>query len=84
MPNNKKVLLRLKTAKGQIDGIIKMVEEGRYCIDISNQILAVMSLLKNANQEILANHLEHCVKNAISSEDADQKIDEVIKLLSRM
>ena len=84
MHDNKKVLLRLKTAKGQIDGIIKMIEEDRYCIDISNQMLAVMSLLKNANQQILANHLEHCVKHAISHEDADEKIDEIIKLLSRM
>lgn len=81
---NKKGLLRLKTAKGQIEAAIKMIEEERYCIDISNQLLATQALIKNANQEILANHLQHCLKNAISNEDADQKIEEVIKVLSKM
>ena len=44
-----KALQALKTSKGQIEGIIKMIEEGRYCIDISNQIIAAQSLLKKAN-----------------------------------
>ena len=76
--SNEKVLLRLKTARGQIDAVIKMIEDGRYCIDISNQLLAIQSLIKNAN------HLNNCVKNAVNEHDADQKIDEVIKLLSKL
>ena len=44
---------RLKTARGQIDGLIKMVEEDRYCLDISNQLLATQALLKRANEEVL-------------------------------
>lgn len=40
----KKALLALKTSKGQIEGIIKMIEEGRYCLDVSNQIIAAQSL----------------------------------------
>lgn len=79
-----KVLLRLKTAKGQIDAIIKMIEEDRYCIDVSNQLLAVQSLIKNANQAVLANHLSHCVKDAVSMEDADTKIQEMITILNKM
>ena len=63
--SNEKVLLRLKTARGQIDAVIKMIEDERYCIDISNQLLAIQSLIKN----------EH---------DADKKIDEVIKLLTKL
>ena len=55
--SNKKVLLRLKTARGQIDAVIKMIEEDRYCIDIANQLLAIQSLIKNANNEVLTNHL---------------------------
>jgi len=55
----KKALQLLKTARGQIDGIIKMIEEGRYCIDISNQILASQALLKKSNLEILKGHLNH-------------------------
>ena len=75
--SNEKVLLRLKTARGQIDAVIKMIEDERYCI-------AIQSLIKNANNEVLSNHLNHCVKNAINEHDADQKIDEVIKLLTKL
>ncbi len=53
----KKALQALKTARGQIDGIINMIEEERYCIDISNQILAAQSLVKKANMLILKQHL---------------------------
>ena len=48
----------LRTASGQVDGIIRMLEEGRYCIDISNQILATEALLKKANALVLVNHLD--------------------------
>ena len=82
--SNEKVLLRLKTARGQIDAVIKMIEDERYCIDISNQLLAIQSLIKNANNEVLSNHLNHCVKHAINEHDADKKIDEVIKLLTKL
>ena len=82
--SNDKVLLRLKTAKGQIDAVIKMIEEGRYCIDVSTQLLAIQSLVKNANQEVLSNHLTHCVKNAVNAKDADEKIEETIKIMNKM
>lgn len=82
--SNEKVLLRLKTARGQIDAVIKMIEDERYCIDISNQLLAIQSLIKNANNKVLSNHLNHCVKHAINEHDADKKIDEVIKLLTKL
>ena len=48
-----KVSRLLKTARGQIDGILKMIEEDRYCIDISNQVLAAEAMLKKANREII-------------------------------
>ena len=79
----KKSLQSLKTAKGQIDGIIKMIEEDRYCIDISNQIFAAQSLLKKANLIILENHLSHCVKDACISGDGDEKINEIMKILDK-
>ena len=47
----------LKTARGQIDGILKMVEEDRYCMDISHQLVATEAILNNANNEILTAHL---------------------------
>lgn len=80
----KKALQALKTARGQIDGIINMIEEERYCIDISNQILAAQSLVKKANMLILKQHLEHCVKEACKNNDADNKIEEIIKILEKV
>lgn len=80
----KKALQYLKTSKGQIEGIIKMVEDGRYCIDISNQIVAAQSLLKKANMLILKQHLHHCVKDALIHGSGEEKVDEIIELLSKI
>ncbi len=81
----KKTIKNLKTVKGQIDGIIKMIEEGKYCVDVSNQIMAAYSLLKKANLDILEGHLQHCVtKSFESNENSDEKISEIIQLLKRM
>jgi len=80
----KKAILALKTSKGQIEGIIKMIEEERYCMDISNQIVASQSLLKKANLLILKQHLNHCVKDAFINNRGDEKVDEIIDLLSKL
>ncbi|MGY4686853.1 metal-sensing transcriptional repressor [Petrotoga sp. DB-2] len=69
---HEKALRKLKTARGQIDAAIKMIEEERYCIDISKQLLATISLLKNAHSEILKKHIETCVKDAMSSKDPEE------------
>ena len=74
----------LKTARGQIDGLLKMVEEDRYCIDISHQILAAEALLKKANRMVLAAHLKGCVRNAMESKEGAEKIDEFISVLEKM
>lgn len=79
-----KALQALKTSKGQIEGIIKMIEDGRYCIDISNQIVAAQSLLKKSNLLILKQHLSHCVKDAVLSDNSEEKINEIIELLSKI
>ena len=78
------VLRYLRTARGQIDGIIKMVEEDRYCIDISTQVMAAEAMLNRANQEILAAHLKHCVKTASTEAEREQKIDELIGMLGKL
>lgn len=80
----KKALQSLKTARGQIEGIIKMIEDERYCVDISNQIMAAQSLLKRANMLILRQHLEHCVKDACHHDQGDEKIDEIISILEKI
>jgi len=85
MNEEKKMAIQcLKTSKGQIEGIIKMVDEGRYCIDISNQIIAVASLLKKANMLIIRQHLNHCVKDAFFNNTGDEKVNEIMQLLSKL
>ena len=84
MEERKKSIQNLKIAKGQIEGIIKMIEDERYCVDISNQIIAVQSLLKKANMQILRRHLDHCVKDAILHNNGDEKINEIINLFEKV
>jgi len=79
-----KAVQSLKTSKGQIEGIIKMLDEGRYCIDISNQIIAAQSLLKKANMLILKQHLNHCVKDAFINNTGEEKVDEIMELLTKL
>lgn len=74
----------LKISKGQIEAIIKMIEDERYCVDISNQIIAAQSLLKKANLLILKQHMNHCVIEAIEHDKGTEKIDEIIALLSKV
>lgn len=74
----------LKTVRGQVDGIIKMMDEGRYCLDISNQIAAAQSLLKKANMLILKQHMNHCVKEAFLHNKGEEKVDEIIELLEKL
>ncbi|PNR94583.1 metal-sensing transcriptional repressor [Petrotoga sp. 9PWA.NaAc.5.4] len=81
---HEKALRKLKTAKGQIEATIKMIEEERYCIDISKQLLATISLLKNAHSDILTKHIETCVKEATSSNDQNlisQKLEELEEVI---
>lgn len=80
----KKALQALKTSKGQIEGIIKMLEDERYCVDISNQIIAAQSLLKKANLLILKQHMNHCVKEAFLSNTGDDKVDEIMNILAKL
>ena len=80
------VLKRFKRIEGQVGGLSRMVEDGRYCIDIVTQISAVRAALRRAEEEILRDHVSHCVEHAITSGNkADQrkKISEIIDVLGR-
>ena len=81
--DHSKVRRQLSIVKGQMDGILKMVEEDAYCIDVSNQILSAIAMLKNANKEIISAHLDQCLRHA-QGEELDKKIGEIRDLLSRM
>ncbi len=79
-----KVTRSIKVAKGQLDGILNMIEQDAYCVDISNQLLAAIALLKKANHDVLAGHIKGCVQDALNKKEADKKIEEVLSLLQRM
>ena len=78
-----KVLRLLKTAAGQIEGVIRMVEDDRYCMEISNQIMAAESVLKRANREVVKAHICGCVRDA-AEEDREEKLEEMLKLLEKL
>jgi DNA-binding FrmR family transcriptional regulator len=61
-----------------------MLEDERYCVDVSNQIIATQSLLKKANLLIIKQHMNHCVMEAFEHDKGSEKIDEVIDLLSKV
>lgn len=64
------VLNRLRSARGHLEGILKMVEEDQYCIDVINQVQAVQSALSKVNLIVLDDHMHSCVTEAIRSDDA--------------
>ena len=84
--DRKKVEPLLRTARGQLDGVLKMIECDRYCMDIAMQLSAVESLVHKAQREVLRAHLAGCVQEAFESGDGqarDRKIDEIIRLLEK-
>lgn len=74
----------VKIARGQLDGILRMIEEDRYCVDISNQLLAAQAILKRANQEILHAHIRSCVREGLHSEEPNPKLEEALQLLEKL
>jgi DNA-binding FrmR family transcriptional regulator len=79
-------LRRLNRIEGQVRGLARMVEADRYCIDIVTQISAVRAALRRAEEEILEDHVAHCVEHAIASGDKREqrrKVNELIDVLSR-
>ena len=82
-----KIARLLKTARGQIDGIMKMVDEDRYCIDISTQLMATQSLIARINADVLKAHFEGCVRSALedgSEAQKTQKLDEIGRVIEKL
>ena len=82
--DKKQVTRLLKTARGQLDGILKMVEDDRYCVDISNQLMATEAILRRINKEILSAHIKCCVQEAIQSGNAEEKVEELVQILDKL
>jgi len=86
--DNKAALVnRLSRIEGQVRGISRMVDEGRYCIDVLTQLQAVRAALAKVETTMLRDHLGHCIEGAITSGDADDqraKAAELIQLMERI
>jgi DNA-binding FrmR family transcriptional regulator len=82
-----KTIRKMNIIKGQIEGIIRMMEEDRYCMDISNQLLAVTQALKGVNGDVLSAHLHSCVMDSLTkqdSEDMEEKMEEMTKVIQKL
>lgn len=85
--DSKSVLRKLNIAKGQLDGITRMVEEDRYCMDISTQLLASIALLKSIHTEVIEAHIRSCIRDCLVSGDEegiDEKMDEMSRMLKKL
>ncbi|WP_041316211.1 metal-sensitive transcriptional regulator [Hyphomicrobium nitrativorans] len=79
-------LKRLNRIEGQVRGLARMVEEDRYCIDIVTQVAAVRAALRRVEEDVLRDHISHCVAHAMASGDKaeqEQKIAELMDVLAR-
>ena len=77
---------RLSRIEGQVRGLVRMVDEDRYCIDVMTQLAAVRAALRKVEEEVLRDHVAHCIDHAIASGDARdqrQKVAELIEVLGR-
>lgn len=87
MADGKTVLNLLKIARGQLDAVIRMVEDDRYCIDISNQLMAIESLVAKTNATVLKAHVGGCVRSACdcgSDAERDQKLREIEGVIDKL
>lgn len=83
----KSVGVRLARVEGQVRGVARMVEDGRYCIDVITQIQAIKAALAKVEGVILADHVDTCVEHALVGDDIAErraKVDELLKVLPRM
>jgi len=83
-PSHQSQLSALKRVEGQVRGIIKMIDEGKYCIDVLNQIKAAKAALVKIESNVLKKHVESCVKESFKNKKAlDSKVEELLKLINK-
>lgn len=80
---NEDLISRLRRVEGQVRGVQRMVEENVYCIDILNQISAVIAATEKVGLKVIENHMRGCVAEAIGSGNADEKITELTRVLEK-
>lgn len=80
-PSTKRTVVhRLKIARGHLDRVIKMVEDGDYCVDVLYQSRAVQKALKQADLALLDNHLKTCVAAQIKNGESEESLGEILKI----
>lgn len=80
---NQQILHRMKIARGHFDKVIKMTEEGEYCIDIVQQSIAIQGALRKIDEVMLKNHMETCVADSIKKGESGEVIDEILKVIKK-
>ncbi|MBW4090094.1 MAG: metal-sensitive transcriptional regulator [Proteobacteria bacterium] len=81
------VAARLKRIEGQVGGLLRMVEQDRYCVDVLTQIAAVRAALHKVEEQVLRDHVAHCVVDAFAAGDVTdqrQKVEELVGAIGRM
>jgi CsoR family transcriptional regulator, copper-sensing transcriptional repressor len=73
----------MKIARGHLDRVISMTEDGAYCVDIIHQSLAIQAALKSIDQILLKNHMQTCVAHEIKKGNAKEVIHEVMKIMKK-
>ncbi len=79
-------LVRLRRIRGQLEGVERMIEDRRYCLDIVTQMRSIMAAIRSAEGLVMERHVRHCVKDAIDAKDAratEQKINELLTLFHK-
>ena len=85
-PSHREDLVRLRRIKGQLEGVERMIEEKRYCMDIVTQIRSIMAALRSTEGLVMERHLRHCVQDAINANDerqTEEKINELLTLFHK-
>ena len=83
-PSHQSQLSALRRVEGQVRGVIKMIDEGKYCIDVLNQIKAAKAALVRVESNVLKKHVESCVKESFKNKKAlDSKVEELLKLINK-
>jgi CsoR family transcriptional regulator, copper-sensing transcriptional repressor len=77
------LLMRLRRMEGQVRGVQKMIEEGRYCVDIVTQLQAISAAANKVAEQVLEGHIRGCVADAIKEQRGDEAITELMTVLSK-
>lgn len=82
--DNAKATRLIKTARGQLDGLLRMIDDDRYCMDVYNQLLATQAILQKVSRDVIRAHLENCVREAFETGRQQEKIEEILSLMHKL